>query len=151
MTWNNTSSAPGTDPPDVHRALACSVAQPRTKRPVACRLTQGQGVSQPPSQRDSSHHVTSAHCLPERLSDQKAGPSIGQARSLCHEKGGAEAPGGSLVFPQRWHFTQLIANAVTHPERSKMSLTSAAGAMGCGSSCLGDMEAAQEAEEKYQV
>lgn len=127
------------------------MAQPRTKWPVACRLTQGQGVSQPPAQRDSTHPCHQHPLSLKGAVSQKAGPNVSQARSLCHEKGGAEAPGGSLVFPQRWHFTQLVANAVTHPERSEMRLTSAAGAMGCGSSCLGDVEAAQEAEEKYQV
>lgn len=102
-------------------------------------------VSQSHPHKGTVHtHATSARCLPKRLSDQKGGTNMGQARSLSHEKGGAEAPGGSLVFPQHWRLIHLISNAVTRPERSYMRLTSAAEAMGCGSSCPGDMEAAQE-------
>lgn len=102
-------------------------------------------VSQSHPHKGTVHtHVTSAHCLPKRLTDQKAGTGIGQAHSVCHEEGGAEVTGGSLVFPQYWHFIHLISNAVTHPERSEMRLPSASEATGCGSSCLGDMEAAQE-------
>lgn len=127
-----------------------------TERWHARRHSQGQSgqlhagslggrASQSHPHKGAAHtHVTSAHCLPTRLTDQKAVTNVGQAHSMCHKEGGAEATGGSLIFPQHWHFIHLISNAVTHPERSKTRLPSASEATGCGSSCLGDMEAAQE-------
>jgi hypothetical protein len=71
---------------------------------------------------------------------------------MCHEKGGTEVTQKKVGFPQHWYFVDLISNPVTHPERASMRLISAPGAVECGGSCLGDMEAQlRRREEKYQT
>lgn len=103
----------GTDTP----SAAWSPAQARGHShqwPVACRLTQWQGVSDPPSQRGHWHQ---GHQRP--LAPKEAGTTTLQRLTLVRlifcvtREVEPRWLRESLVSPKHWHFINLIANAVT--------------------------------------
>lgn len=67
---------------------------------------------------------------------------------MCHEEGGTEVTQGKAVFPSPG--IRLISFQTLSLTQKDLSLTSATGALECGSSCQGDVEAQLRwKEEKY--
>lgn len=125
-----------------------SVAQPRTKWPVAWRLTQ----EKPISPKGTVHtQVTSTHCLTKGMNwpDCSGGDQLGSFH-VSREKVEQRELGESPVCPKHWQFINLISNAVTHRKGPKCTYFRFWGS-GMWRQLAGWYGGHRRREEKYQI